>query len=86
MKKYKKVYIYRESKFPDDGWIQPCFKCYAPTSGQYELDTVKTNTAFYEIHVYVCQNCQEVFEDNDEEYDNFLDRCAKYIEKYIIFR
>ena len=48
MKKYKKVYIYCESKFPDDGWIQPCFKCYAPTSGQYELDTVKTNTAFYE--------------------------------------
>lgn len=85
MRKYKKVYIYRESKFPDNGWIQPCFKCYSPTSGLFELTPVKTRFNFYEINVYLCPQCRKVFEKSSTEYNKFLERCADYMETYVRF-
>lgn len=83
--RYKRVYIYRDSRFPDNGWMQPCFKCYAPTAGIYELESIRTRWCVYEINVYVCECCKKVFETKKDEYVKFLQRCADYMEENIRF-
>ena len=39
MKRFKTVYLYRDSDFPEKGWIHPCFLCLAPTGNLVHYKT-----------------------------------------------
>ena len=56
---YKKIYIYRESRMPEDGWLQPCFNCYTITGKLFLLRTKRTIRNLYEIEVYLCAHCKK---------------------------
>ena len=82
---YKKIYIYRESRLPEDGWLQPCFYCYVITSGLLRLKTKRTFRNLYEIEVYLCPRCKTTLNKNDALYNTFIKKCNHYINNNIKF-
>ena len=85
MPHYKKIYIYRESRLPEDGWLQPCFYCYAITSGLLRLKTKIIFRNLYEIEVYLCHRCKITLNKNDVLYNTFIKKCNNYINNNIKF-
>ena len=82
---FKKIYIYRESRMPEDGWLQPCFQCYTITGSLFLLRTKQTLRNLYEIEVYLCAQCKKEMKENTELHIKFTERCNKYIKKNIKF-
>ena len=59
MPKIKRIYIYRDSHLPEEGWLQSCFKCKEIT-GKYFLfqtfhkDDDQKKPDFYKFADYMC--------------------------------
>ena len=55
-KKIKKIYIYRDSHLPEEGWLQSCFNCYQITSKLILFKKYKTNKnnviIYWEIYIH----------------------------------
>tara|TARA_X000000368_G_C22969052_1_gene684587 strand:- start:511 stop:789 length:279 start_codon:yes stop_codon:yes gene_type:complete len=83
-KKIKKIYIYRDSHLPEEGWLQSCFDCYQITSKLILFKTYKTNNnnadIYWEIYIHQCNNCK--CDENEEKQKKFLNSYNKYIHKY----
>ena len=83
-KKIKKIYIYRDSHLPEEGWLQSCFDCYQITSKIILFKTYKTiknNVEIYwEIYIHLCNTCK--CDENKERKKKFLNNYNKYIRKY----
>ena len=81
---YKKIYIYRNSKLPELGWIQSCFNCYGLTSSVISYRTVKTTNYLYDIEVYLCSHCKKEFQTEKANEMKFIIKCNNYINSNII--
>ena len=93
MIEFKTVYLYRESDFPEKGWIHPCFTCYAPTGNLVHYKTkeriervssiyrhfLTTKRVKYEYIVYMCRSCNKKIQVNDELKSKYVSRCERYI-------
>lgn len=84
-KKIKQIYIYRESRLPEEGWLQSCFECYQFTSKTILFKTYKTKKIYlkiyWEFYVHVCKNCSNQLK-NDESYCDFSNKYNNYINKH----
>ena len=81
MPRCKKVYLYRESRLPEEGWIQSCFHCYMYTSNTIDYTYIKHNNILYACDVYLCESCDKYLHklENIEKRMLFENKCTKYL-------
>jgi|18_taG_2_1085343.scaffolds.fasta_scaffold36493_2 hypothetical protein len=84
MPNYKKIILYRDSRLPEEGWLQSCFYCYQITGSTILYKTIKKTRYLYDIEVYLCRHCQIEFTLRKYKQDTFNDKCNKYIENLIL--
>ena len=85
-KRVKSVYIYRDSKQPNNGWIQSCFNCYIYTERNILFETHYSEhlKTLYEFNVFLCPLCQRDLIKKKEEENvllniKFQNKCNDYI-------
>ena len=49
MPKIKRIYIYRESHLPEEGWLQACFRCKEITGKYFLFKTFHKDNDLYEF-------------------------------------
>ena len=78
---YKKLYIYRDSKLPEKGWIQSCFNCYTFTSNTIDYIVLNRGHFIYECDVYLCRACDKMLHrpENINKQLRFRVKCNRYI-------
>ena len=81
MPHYKKIYIYRDSHLPEEGWIQSCFHCYTYTSSVIDYTFFKYKKVIYECDVYLCESCETLLQEDNTQKERFRNRCDRYIRK-----
>jgi len=81
---YKKIYIYRESDLPNDGWFQSCFNCYTITSRTIKYKKIRTTYYLYDIAIYVCPYCKNLFKIEKNKEQKFINKCNYYIKHKLI--
>ena len=83
MPKCKKIYLYRDSHLPEEGWLQSCFYCYTFTSNTIDYTYIKRNNILYECNVHLCPQCEELLHRPDyiKEREIFESKCSKYLRK-----
>ena len=71
MDRKKKIILYigKRRKFPQNGWIHPCYLCEAPTS-EYCCKEYRK----YNIEIYICNRCYK-----DDHLMDFIYRTFGYI-------
>ena len=79
----KKVYIYRESNQPEEGWFQSCFNCYTLTSNIIDYTTIVYEHYHYECDIYICRTCERMFHKpcNLSKQLRFRKKCDAYIDE-----
>ena len=76
----KKLYIYRDSRLPEEGWMQSCFRCFSYTNGSVPYDVIDVNEHLrYEIYVYCCASCKNTVDSSEKEYLNLVNRIKLYL-------
>ena len=75
----KRIYIYRESHLPENGWLQACFRCKAITGKYILFETFHHNEYLYEFYIHTCSRCKRKFDDSPLLFVNFSDECNDYI-------
>ena len=82
-KKIKKIYIYRDSHLPENGWLQACFDCYIITSKLKLFDIYKLHngvgTTISEFYIYMCPKCNRQIHMDKKRYNIFFNNYKKYI-------
>ena len=80
MKTFRRMYIYKESHLPAEGWLQGCFVCYAIT-GQCDVFSKKSSHRVVTEHVvYLCPHCKKMVERNEELKKEYEMKVNEYIE------
>ena len=79
MKKFRRIYIYKESRLPERGWLHGCFICYCITGRLLNFTTIESTGHISEYVVHVCPLCQKKLEKDSELYDEYVEKCNKYI-------
>jgi hypothetical protein len=75
----KRIYIYRESHLPENGWLQACFRCKSITGKYILFETFYHNNYLYEFYIHICGHCNQHFERNKTSYLTFASDCSTYI-------
>ena len=59
MPKIKRIYIYRESHLPEEGWLQACFRCKEITGKYFLFQTFHKDDDLYEFYIHACSKCKK---------------------------
>ena len=62
MKHFRRIYIYKDTKMPERGWLQGCFICYQITGRLLTYDTKEDSKTINEYAVFVCPECKKKLE------------------------
>lgn len=81
MSKVKKIYIYKDSHLPENGWLQACFHCDTITSRHFLFQTFTDKKVLYEFHIHTCGSCTRTFKKNPTGYIIFSNTCNSYIKR-----
>ena len=82
MNNFKRMYIYKETHLPKEGWLQGCFLCHIITgnceifSRYYNYE----NKKLIEFVVYLCHRCKNLILKDKEikkEYDTYVHKYIK---------
>ena len=79
--KFKRMYIYKNSHLPKEGWLQGCFMCYKITGGCEVFSKYYNyeNTLLYEFVVYLCNSCKnKILKEREIKQEYY-----KYVNDYI---
>jgi hypothetical protein len=79
MPKIKRIYLYRDSHLPEEGWLQSCFKCKEITGKYFLFQTFHKEDDLYEFYIHICSKCKKKFDNSALLYVNFSDKCNEYI-------
>ena len=79
MKNFRRIYIYKDTKMPDRGWLQGCFICYQITGRLLVYETVEKNNVITEYAVFLCPTCQNNLKKDKNYNDEFKTKCQQYI-------
>ena len=80
MKHFRRIYIYKDTKMPERGWLQGCFICYQITGRLLVYDTKETVKNITEYAVFVCPECKKNLQRNDELKLDYELKCQEYID------
>ena len=78
----KRVYIYRESNQPENGWFKACFICYTTTAQSLLFDEVERNGAKLERLVYVCPDCKRALRKDNELRTEYERKVRHHLRNY----
>ena len=62
MPKIKRIYLYRDSHLPEEGWLQSCFKCKEITGKYFLFQTFHKEDDLYEFYIHICSKCKKKFD------------------------
>lgn len=79
MKHFRRIYIYKDTKMPERGWLQGCFICYQITGRLLTYDTKETARNITEYVVFVCPDCKKHLQSKSELKDDYNEKCLEYI-------
>mgnify|MGYP005735696383 FL=1 len=79
MPRIKRIYIYRDSHLPEEGWLQACFRCNEITGKYFLFQTFHKDGDLYEFYIHTCSKCKNRFNESPLLYMNFSDKCNEYI-------
>ena len=79
MTRTRKVYIYRDSYLPPEGWFQGCFRCKTITAQYFLYKTFNKNQNLYEFYIYTCPDCSRLLKNNSLMTIHFNDCCEEYL-------
>ena len=79
MKHFRRIYIYKDTKMPEHGWLQGCFICYQITGRLLVYDTKETSKNVTEYAVFVCPQCKKKLQNNDKLQEEYKQKCQEYI-------
>lgn len=79
MPQIKRIYLYRDSHLPEEGWLQSCFKCKEITGKYFLFQTFHKEDDLYEFYIHICSKCKKKFDNSALLYVNFSDKCNEYI-------
>ena len=79
MPQIKRIYLYRDSHLPEEGWLQSCFKCKEITGKYFLFQTFHKEDNLYEFYIHICSKCKKKFDNSPLLYVNFSDKCNEYI-------
>ena len=57
----KKIYLYKNTHLPKDGWLQGCFNCQQITSKVYFYRKLTRKENIYEFYFFKCNSCGREF-------------------------
>lgn len=80
MKHFRRIYIYKDTKMPERGWLQGCFICYQITGRLLVYDTKESAKNITEYAVFVCPECKKNLEKNDKLKEEYNEKCQEYID------
>ena len=75
----KKIYLYKNTHLPRDGWLQGCFNCQQITSRVYLYRKITQKENIYEFYFYRCKSCSRDFQKCSTKCNKFYDKCDDYI-------
>ena len=75
----KKIYLYKNTHLPKDGWLQGCFKCQQITSRVYLYRKLTRKENIYEFYFYKCNSCGRELNRCSTKLNAFYDTCDDYI-------
>ena len=84
MKMLKKIYLYRDSTLPIDGWLQACIICQTITSNLHHYKTIEIDKTIYEYQAHLCPPCCRRIQDPSKS-DIFDSICDSYIASNITY-
>ena len=79
MPRIKRIYIYRDSHLPEEGWLQACFRCREITGKYFLFQTFHKGDSLYEFYIHTCSKCKRTFDEQPLVFVNFSDQCNDYI-------
>ena len=79
MPQIKRIYLYRDSHLPEEGWLQSCFKCKEITGKYFLFQTFHKEDDLYEFYIHICSKCKKKFDNSALLYVIFSDKCNEYI-------
>ena len=74
----RRVYIYKESHLPSEGWLQGCFGCVGITGS---CQVYKRHDGI-EYIVYLCDRCVSYLKDDDELRTIYETKVDRYIRSH----
>ena len=80
MKHFRRIYIYKDTKMPENGWLQGCFICYQITGRLLTFDTKETSKNITEYVVFVCPECKKQLNQKEELKNDYNEKCNEYIQ------
>lgn len=73
MKILKRIYLYKKTELPEEGWFQGCIICYTITAQLYFHKIIEHENIIYEYNAHLCPSCKKNPPDSLEY------KCNKYI-------
>ena len=80
MKHFRRIYIYKETSMPEEGWLKGCFICYQITGRLLTYDTKETSKSVTEYVVFVCPHCKKELTKKPQLKEEYNEKCRQYID------
>ena len=78
----RRIYVYRESSQPEDGWFKACFVCYTTTAQTLLFDEIEERGIRTERLVYVCPECKRVLMKDEPLRTAYERAVSRYLARY----
>lgn len=80
--KKRRVYVYRESNQPEEGWFKACFICYTTTAQTLLFDETEINGIITERMTYVCPECKRYLRKDDKLRTAYETAVSRHLMRY----
>ena len=84
MHKFRRMYIYKETHLPTEGWLQGCFVCYSITGNCEVFNKSETVSHITERVVFLCTRCCRIIAGDDTLKNNYEEKVRGYIQRATI--
>ena len=81
MKQFSRMYIFKETHLPTEGWLHGCFVCHAITGNCEVFNKRENDSKIVERVVFVCRSCCRLLSDDDELRKKYDEKVSKYIQR-----
>ena len=81
MKQHRRMYIFKETHLPTEGWLHGCFVCHVVTGNCEIFNKREDDTQIVERVVFVCRSCCRLLADDHGLRENFNKKVSNYIRR-----
>ena len=81
MKQFSRMYIFKETHLPTEGWLHRCFVCHNITGNCEVFNKRENDLQIVERVVFVCRSCCRILSGDDELREKYDEKVSKYIQR-----